>query len=60
MADYDLSSRSAKRDRVQIRELLGFRQATVEDGTDLSLRRGGNRNVSTILRHLVFEFTVVS
>jgi TnpA family transposase len=36
MADYDLSSRSAKRDRVQIRELLGFRQATVEDGTELA------------------------
>ena len=34
--DYDLASRSAKRDRVQIRELLGFRQATVEDGTALA------------------------
>jgi hypothetical protein len=29
IAKYDLASRSAKRDRVQIRELLGFRQATV-------------------------------
>ena len=33
---YDLASRSAKRDRVQIRELLGFRQVTVEDAKELT------------------------
>jgi hypothetical protein len=40
-ADYDLSGRSCERDRAQIRSLLGFRRATVDDGTELSdwLRR---------------------
>ena len=34
--DYDLRSRTAKRDRGQIRQRLGFRQATVQDGATLA------------------------
>ena len=34
--DYELESRSAKRDRVQIRNLLGFRQATSGDAKQLA------------------------
>ena len=34
--DYDLRSRTAKRDRRQIRQRLGFRQATVQDGATLA------------------------
>ena len=34
--DYHLNSRGAKRDRAQIRQRLGFRQATVQDGTTLA------------------------
>lgn len=33
---YDLSGRNAKRDRVQIRERLGFRQVTVSDTRELT------------------------
>jgi TnpA family transposase len=33
---YDLASRNAKRDRVQIRERLGFRQVTVDDARELT------------------------
>lgn len=35
-ADYELGSRSAKRDRSHIRKLLGYRQATVQDGHALA------------------------
>jgi TnpA family transposase len=35
-ADYDVGRRSAKRDRVQIRKLLGFRQVTVDDSKQLA------------------------
>jgi len=36
LADYDLGSRSAKRDRSRIRQHFGFRQATLRDGEQLA------------------------